>query len=69
MGLEVPEEVKAELKKQAENLTEDAVNAVFAIIEKYIETTENKIDDAVIPFLPTAKAFVQKFVNKIDGEE
>ena len=69
MSLEVPEDVKTELMKQAEVLTEDAVNAVFAIVEKYIQTTENKIDDAVIPFLPTAKAFVQKFVNKIDGEE
>lgn len=67
--MELNEELQAELKKQAENLTEEAVNAVFAIVEKYIETTENKIDDAVIPFLPTAKAFVQKFVNKIDGEE
>lgn len=67
--MELNEELQAELKKQAENLTEEVVNAVFAIVEKYIETTENKIDDAIIPFLPTAKAFVQKFVNKIDGEE
>ena len=66
--MELNEEVKAELMKQAENLSEDAVNAVFAIMTKYIETTENKIDDAVIPFLPMAKGFVLKFVEKIDGE-
>lgn len=66
--MEMNEEMMAELKKQAENLTEDAVDAVFAIIQKYIETTENKIDDAVIPFLPTAKGFVLNFVEKIDGE-
>ena len=66
--MELNEEVKAELMKQAENLTEDAVNAVFAIMSKYIETTENKIDDAVLPFLPMAKGFVLKFVEKIDGE-
>lgn len=68
MGLELPEDVKTELMKQAEVLTEDAVNAVFAIVGKYIETTENKIDDAVLPFLPMAKGFVLKFVEKIDGE-
>ena len=66
--MELNEEVKAELMKQAENLSEDAVNAVFAIMTKYIETTENKIDDAIIPFLPMAKGFVLKFVEKIDGE-
>lgn len=66
--MELNEEVKAELMKQAENLTEGAVEAVFAIMTKYIETTENKIDDAVIPFLPMAKGFVLKFVEKIDGE-
>ena len=66
--MELNEEVKAELMQQAENLTEDAVNAVFAIMSKYIETTENKIDDAVLPFLPMAKGFVLKFVEKIDGE-
>ena len=66
--MELNEEVKAELMKQAENLSEDAVNAVFAIMTKYIETTENKIDDAVLPFLPMAKGFVLKFVEKIDGE-
>jgi len=66
--MELNEEVKAELMKQAENLTEGAVEAVFAIMTKYIETTENKIDDAIIPFLPMAKGFVLKFVEKIDGE-
>lgn len=66
--MELDEEIKAELMKQAENLTEEAVESVFAIIAKYIETTENKIDDAVIPFLPTAKGFVLKFVERIDGE-
>ena len=66
--MELNEEVKAELMKQAENLTEGAVDAVFAIIQKYIETTENKIDDAVIPFLPMAKDFVLKYAEKIDGE-
>ena len=66
--MEMNEELKAELTKQAENLTEDAVGSVFAIIQKYIETTENKIDDAVIPFLPMAKNFVLGFVEKIDGE-
>ena len=68
MGFEMNEEVKAELMKQAEGLTENVVDSVFALMAKYIETTENKIDDAILPFLPMAKNFVLNFVEKIDEE-
>lgn len=62
------EETKQELKVLAENLSEDAVNAVFAITESFVKNSPNKIDDAVIPFLPMAKSFVLGLVEKIDGE-
>ena len=60
--------MKEEILKQVEILTEDAIEAVFVLIDKYIEETPNKIDDAVIPFLPMAKDFVKKYAEKIDGE-
>ena len=60
--------MKEEILEQAEVLTEAAINSVFILINKYIEETPNKIDDAVIPFLPMAKDFVLKYAEKIDGE-
>ena len=60
-------ELQKELLAHAEILTEDAVNAVFGILKVYVKQTENKIDDAVIPFLPMAESFVLGFVKKIDG--
>jgi len=60
--------MKEEILEQAEVLTEAAINSVFILINKYIEETPNKIDDAVIPFLPMAKSFVLKYAEKIDGE-
>jgi len=60
--------MKEEILKQVEGLTEAAIESVFILIDKYIEETPNKIDDAVIPFLPMAKNFVLGFAEKIDGE-
>ena len=60
--------MKEEILEQVEGLTEAAINSVFVLINKYIEETPNKIDDAVIPFLPMAKSFVLKYAEKIDGE-
>ena len=60
--------MKKEILEQVEGLTEAAINSVFILINKYIEETPNKIDDAVIPFLPMAKDFVLKYAEKIDGE-
>ena len=61
-------EMQKELMKHAEGLTEDAVQAVFSIVEIYIKNTPNKIDDAIIPFLPMAKSFVLGQVEKMDGQ-
>lgn len=61
-------ELQKGLLAHAEVLTEDAVNAVFGMLKLYAQQTENKIDDAIIPFLPMAESFVLGFVKKIDGE-
>ena len=60
--------MKEEILEQAEVLTEATIESVFILINKYIEESPNKIDDAVIPFLPMAKNFVLKYAEKIDGE-
>jgi hypothetical protein len=52
-----------------ENITEKAVEGVFELITQYIEQTPNKIDDVVLAFLPKAKEYVLKQVDKIDGKE
>ena len=60
--------MKEEILEQIEGLTEAAIESVFVLIDKYIEETPNKVDDAIIPFLPMAKQFVLKYAEKIDGE-
>ena len=60
--------MKEEILEQAEVLTEAAIESVFVLINKYIEESTNKIDDAILPFLPMAKSFVLKYAEKIDGE-
>lgn len=62
-------EVKQHLLELAEDVTEDCVNKIFEIIEIYIKSSINKFDDLVLPFLPQAKDFVLRYVNKIDGAE
>jgi hypothetical protein len=59
------DETKQELTKLAENLSEDVVEAVFKILEIEIKASENKIDDAILPFLPMGKSFVLKYVAKL----
>lgn len=62
-------DVKQHLLQLAEDVTEDCVNKIFEIIEIYIKSSMNKFDDLVLPFLPQAKEFVLKYVNKINGIE
>ena len=71
------EELKAKLmeeaKKEGLNLAEDSVKKtiefLFAAFPQIAAASENKIDDAVIPFLGLAKPLVMDLVDKIDGEE
>ena len=52
-----------------ENVTEKAVEEIFELITQYIEQSPNKIDDVVLAFLPKAKEYVLKQVDKIDGQK
>lgn len=62
------ETMKLEIKKQSEILAKQGVECTFALIKKYIEISENKLDDAILPFLELAKKFVLEQCDKIDGE-
>ena len=63
------EQTKNELMELAEGLTAETVEAVFKIAEIEIKATPNKLDDIVLLALPQVKAFVLKYVDKIDGAE
>ena len=73
--VKVPEEKKLSdiLKEKgldlAESQVEALVHGVFECIELVVKKTDNKIDDAVIGFLPQLKDIVLEKVDKIDGEE
>lgn len=62
------EEIKKELARQGEILAKAAVESTFTLIKKYIDLTENKYDDAILPFLEAAKKYVLDQCDKIDGE-
>lgn len=60
--------MKEELAKQGEIMAKQGVECAFALIYKYVETTDTKVDDAILPFLALAKEFVLAQCDKIDGE-
>ena len=66
MNEQTKQELKQELLTLSENVTEDVVNSVFRMTE--IKLSENKIDDALLPALAPAKAYILKQVDKIDGK-
>ena len=53
------EETKERLKdlglEYAEILTETTIDALFEIIEILVQDSDNKIDDMILPALPTLK--------------
>lgn len=63
------EEIKKQLLESGEKLTEEVVEETFKLLEAYIKLTENKFDDLLLTFLPEAKQFILKYVDKIDGVE
>ncbi len=68
MNEQTKQELKQELLTLSENVTEDVVNSVFRMTEIAIKLSENKIDDALLPALAPAKAYILKQVDKIDGK-
>lgn len=64
------EETKEKLKQlgleYAEILTETTVNALFEIIDVLVQDSENKLDDMILPALPTLKSKLLELVENID---
>lgn len=64
----IKEAMKEELKKQLELISKQGIKSTFAILYAYIATTENKVDDAIIPFLQLAEKAILEQAAKIDGD-
>lgn len=64
------EETKEKLKQlgleYAEILTETTVDALFEIIDVLVQDSENKLDDMILPALPTLKSKLLELVENID---
>lgn len=67
------DEAKQQVRKialnLAENVGEQAVEAVFEIIEVVINDSDNKIDDVALAFIPKVKEKVLELVSKINKED
>lgn len=64
----IKEAMKKEAMKQVELLANQGIKSTFALIYAYIATTENKVDDAIIPFLQLAEKAILEQAAKIDGD-
>ena len=64
------EETKQRLKdlglEYAEILTETTIDALFEIIEILVQDSDNKIDDMILPALPTLKSKLLELAENID---
>lgn len=61
-------DVKQSLLKLAENTAKEATETVFEIVTNYINKSENKMDDAFLPVLATAKEYILQVLDKIYTE-
>lgn len=64
----IKEAMKKEAMKQVELLANQGIKSTFALIYAYVATTENKVDDAIIPFLQLAEKAILEQAAKIDGD-
>lgn len=64
----IKEAMKKEAMKQVELLANQGIKSTFALIYAYIAATENKVDDAIIPFLQLAEKAILEQAAKIDGD-
>ena len=65
---------KPDIKKIGLNIAEDLTKQVITELIKpyvkfYIEQSENKIDDILLPFLDDLEKALLDVADKIDGEE
>ena len=64
----IKESMKAEAMKQVELIANQGIKSTFALIYAYVAATENKVDDAIIPFLQLAEKAILEQAAKIDGD-
>ena len=64
----IKEAMKAEAIKQVELIANQGIKSTFALIYAYVAATENKVDDAIIPFLQLAEKAILEQAAKIDGD-
>ena len=64
----IKEVMKAEALKQVELIANQGIKSTFALIYAYVAATENKVDDAIIPFLQLAEKAILEQAAKIDGD-
>ena len=64
----IKEAIIAEGKKQLELIANQGIKSTFAMIYAYVAATDNKVDDAIIPFLQLAEKALLEQAAKIDGE-
>ena len=62
-----------ELKDALKNVGEDTLkaivhNVVRPLIEDIIAKSPNKVDDLLLPFIPSLEAELLKLIDQIDGE-
>ena len=64
----IKDAMKAEAMKQVELIANQGIKSTFALIYAYVAATENKVDDAIIPFLQLAEKAILGQAAKIDGD-
>ena len=64
----IKEAMKQEAMKQVELIANQGIKSTFALIYAYVAATENKVDDAIIPFLQLAEKAILAQAAKIDGD-
>lgn len=64
----IKEAMKTEAMKQVELIANQGIKSTFALIYAYVAATENKVDDAIIPFLQLAEKAILEQAAKIDGD-
>ena len=64
----IKEAMKAEAMKQVELIANQGIKSTFTLIYAYVAATENKVDDAIIPFLQLAEKAILEQAAKIDGD-
>lgn len=59
------EQAKQELLGLAENVSNDAADTIFNLIELAIKDSKNKFDDMLLPAIPKLREVVKSYIDEI----